>query len=40
MIFGKPILFGNDQMFEDCQKILKNALDSLEEKVQKHVGMD
>ena len=40
IIFGKPILFGNDQMFEDCQKILKNALDSLEKKVQKHVGMD
>ena len=40
IIFGKPILFGNNQMFEDCQKILKNALDSLEKKVQKHVGMD
>ena len=40
IIFGKPILFGNNQMFEDCQKILKNALDNLEKKVQKHVGMD
>ena len=40
IIFGKPIRFDNDQKFEDCQIILKNALDKLENKVQKHVGMD
>ena len=32
--------FDKNQKFEDCQKILKNALDELEKKVQNHVGMD
>ena len=40
IIFGKPIRFDNNQKFEDCQIILKEALDKLENKVQKHVGMD
>ena len=40
IIFGEPIFFDKNQKFEDCQKILKNALDGLEKKVQNHVGMD
>ena len=40
IIFGEPIFFDKNQKFEDCQKILKKALDGLEKKVQNHVGMD
>lgn len=40
VFFGEPIFFDNNKNFEDCQRILKKALDKLEKKAQKHVGMD
>jgi len=40
LFYGEPILFGKNQDYKECQKTLKSALDELEKKVEKHIGME
>ena len=40
LFYGKPISFDKNQDFVECQNILKSALDNLERKVEKHIGME
>mgnify|MGYP006261291269 FL=1 len=39
LTFGKPLSFSKESSFEECSNTLKQALDQLEEKVNKHVGL-
>ena len=40
IFYGDPIFFDKNQDFIECQNILKSALDNLEKKVEKHIGME
>tara|TARA_B100000214_G_C23837314_1_gene567089 strand:- start:124 stop:810 length:687 start_codon:yes stop_codon:yes gene_type:complete len=39
LTFGKPLSFSKESSFEECSSTLKQSLDQLEEKVNKHVGL-